>query len=284
MTRILGLFLLALGSGLFLGRFAFDGGDDGMAPVASPSPFATDATAARGGNGEAAASMVNSLASLIDAEVAERRRLEQRIEALAAEVQALRATPDMGPSASDPSGTAGLVEARLTGGTLTALVAAGIEESEALEIKRRMDALDLEMMNLQYAAEQDGWTGTERFGDAFRENQAQRDALRETVGDDTYDRYLYAMGQPNRIAIQDVLDGSSAQRAGLQPGDLLLSYAGERLFTVDELIEQSRSGGPGETVTLEVVRDGRPMQVYMPRGPLGIRSGFYRVPPEDTSF
>jgi hypothetical protein len=36
-------------------------------------------------------------------------------------------------------------------------------------------------------------------------------------------------------------------------------------------------------VAIEVLRDGRRTLIYMPRGPLGIRSSFSRVDPADPS-
>lgn len=225
---------------------------------------------------------LESLANIVEAEVAERRRLEQKVDALSAELAALRGeppapVPQAPDTARDPDVAALADDLRLG-----ALVEAGIDEGEAREIKRRMDAIDMEMMNLQYEASSGGWIGTERFAKAFRELRERRESTRESIGDETYDKYLYAMGQPNRIAVQEVLEGSPAQRAGLRSGDLLLSYGGDRLFTLNELVERSRRGG-GDTVAIEVLRDGRRTLIYMPRGPLGIRSSFSRVDPADPS-
>ena len=230
----------------------------------------------------ASAPELESLAGIVEAEVAERRRLEQKVDALSAELAALRgetAAPlPQAPEAAVDRDVAALADDLRLG----ALVEAGIHEGDAREIKRRMDAIDMEMMNLQYEASSGGWIGTERFAKAFRELRERRESVRESVGDETYDKYLYAMGQPNRIAVQEVLEGSPAQRAGLRPGDLLLSYGGDRLFTLNELVERSRRGG-GDTVAVEVLRDGRRTLVYMPRGPLGIRSSFSRVDPAEPS-
>ncbi|MBA3564805.1 MAG: PDZ domain-containing protein [Gammaproteobacteria bacterium] len=280
MAKILGLVILALGSGLLVSWLALDN-----RPANSALSRISPAPVAPAGAGDPVHAMLESLAAIVDAEVLERRRLEQKLEALAAELQAVRRTSGGEQSAVEAS-QAEFIDAppgTSESMTLSALVAAGIDEIQARRIKAGMDALDLEMMNLQYAAEQEGWTGTQRFADAVRANQEQRESLRESIGDESYDRFLYAMGQPNRIAVQDVLDGSPAERAGLQPGDMLLSYAGRRLFTVGELIEQSRGGSPNQTVVLDVVRDGRRMQIYLPRGPLGIRGGFHRADPDETS-
>ncbi|MGH8495641.1 MAG: PDZ domain-containing protein [Gammaproteobacteria bacterium] len=283
MIRTLGLIVVALGSGMFVGRFALDDGPPGGSPPNVPaSPFVSDSGS---GGHEDVAATIDSLIARIEADAAERKRLERRLETLEGEVRMLRGETPVEYTAFEDDGASEPIAMQgiFPGDTLGALVAAGVEESQAREIKRQMDALDLEMMNLQYAADQGGEIDNERFAEAWRENQAKRVAVRETIGDDAYDRFLYAMGQANRIAIQDVLEGSPAQDAGLKTGDLLLSYDGERLFTVDDLMRYSRSGEAGRTVTLEVVRDGRHLQLYMPRGPLGIRSGFHRADPDDAS-
>lgn len=280
--KTVGLIAFALVCGAVAGHLLFDletAPNADAAPAERTSPQAAPVPAS---HAESPATMLDSLAGIIDAEVAERRRLEQKVDALSADLDALRATLLGEPPADSEPAIPEAVAAELSDDLqIGALMAAGIEELEAREIKRRMDALDMEMMDLQYEASQEGWIGTERFADAFRDLREQRARVRESIGDDSYDRYLYAMGQPNRVAVQQVLEGSPAQRAGLRSGDLLLSYGGERLFTLNELVQHSRSGANGETVTLEIVRDGRLTHLYIPRGPLGIRSGFQYVDPSD---
>ncbi|CAN5323483.1 hypothetical protein BH24PSE2_BH24PSE2_01080 [soil metagenome] len=282
MMKMLPLFAAALACGVLADRLLLspDGRDGDSAPTAAaPAP-----SGLRIELNDAIAEL-EALAGVINAEVAERRHLEERLNTLSARLDALHEEPG-GPQPEATGDRAGAARApspeAQSDGTLSALIAAGIAEPEAREIKGRMDALDLEMMNLQYAATQEGWSGSQRFADAMRANQKQRQSVRETIGDDAYDRYLYAMGQPNRIAVQDVLEGSAAARAGLEAGDVLLSYGGQRLFTARELIEQSRTGSADQSVTIEVIRNGRRMQIYLPRGPLGIRAGMHRTAPDDT--
>jgi len=42
----------------------------------------------------------------------------------------------------------------------------------------------------------------------------------------------------------------------------------------------SRNGEPGETVSVEVLRDGRRIQTYLPRGPLGVSMSSTRALPD----
>jgi S1-C subfamily serine protease len=98
-------------------------------------------------------------------------------------------------------------------------------------------------------------------------------ALRSEMGDAEYERYLGAMGRPTEVQVFDVYASSSAERAGLQPGDQIVSYAGTRVFDMRELETLSREGSPGESVTVEVKRAGQTVTVQMPRGPLGVQGG-----------
>jgi S1-C subfamily serine protease len=90
------------------------------------------------------------------------------------------------------------------------------------------------------------------------------------MDDATYSRYLYATGRPNHLRVTSVISGSPAETAGLGVGDVILRYDGERLFSARELRGASRDGTAGETVSVDVIRNGDRMQVFLPRGPLGI--------------
>jgi S1-C subfamily serine protease len=71
----------------------------------------------------------------------------------------------------------------------------------------------------------------------------------------------------------DVLASSAAERAGLQPGDQIISYAGTRVFDTRELNSLTRQGTPNESVNVTVIRNGQTVNVQVPRGPLGVSSG-----------
>ena len=75
----------------------------------------------------------------------------------------------------------------------------------------------------------------------------------------------------NRVAIESVLDASPAQPAGLQTGDIVLRYAGERIFAKADLVRAVDAGQAGGTVSLVVLRDGEDHDLSVPAGRLGIR-------------
>jgi hypothetical protein len=100
------------------------------------------------------------------------------------------------------------------------------------------------------------------------------DRLRNELGDDSYDRFLFASGRSNRVRVREVMKGSAAEQAGLNNGDIVISYANERVFNFGDLQRLSYKGQSGELVMLEVRgADGNVSQLVMPRGPLGLSSG-----------
>jgi len=66
--------------------------------------------------------------------------------------------------------------------------------------------------------------------------------------------------------ISSVLPDSPAQRAGLQPGDVVLAIGGQPVFTPEDLVEAIRAR-PGQPLPMTVERDGRTLALTItPRG------------------
>lgn len=148
------------------------------------------------------------------------------------------------------------------------LVAAGFAEDRAAWIVQRESQLQMEALQARYDAEQSGDTT------AYREaRRVQAEALRTELGEADYERYLAATGRGTSVAIANVLDSSPAQRAGLRPGDEIVRYAGERIFNMSDLNRATYEGQAGETVMVEVRRNGSILQMPLPRGPVGITGG-----------
>jgi serine protease Do len=57
--------------------------------------------------------------------------------------------------------------------------------------------------------------------------------------------------------VQDLTDGSPAQRAGIRPYDVILSVDGREVWTNEELIRDISGRQPGTMARLDVLRDGR---------------------------
>ncbi|MDH3339232.1 MAG: PDZ domain-containing protein, partial [Gammaproteobacteria bacterium] len=78
------------------------------------------------------------------------------------------------------------------------------------------------------------------------------------------------------VMVGSVIESSPGQRAGLQAGDLIIRYDGTRVFSTWELNQQTMQGEPGQSVVVDIVRDGMTMQVVLPRGPIGVSTGRLR--------
>jgi len=169
-----------------------------------------------------------------------------------------------------PMGTrfAAMREQRSPEYLLTQLVEAGFSADQAQSLVDRQSQMRLDMMNASYEARRQG----ERIDSRAVQREADAE-LRGELGDDAYTRYLEAMGQPTSVSIFEVIDSSAGQTAGLQSGDEIVGYNGERVFSLRDLQALTIAGEPGETVPVDVLRDGQSMQLYISRGPLGITGG-----------
>jgi len=145
------------------------------------------------------------------------------------------------------------------------LVDGGFSEEEARRVLRQESEAQYKAMQAAWEAQRSG----EQL-DPFRAMGSPQSQLRADLGDNAYERYLEAQGAPTSVQITQVLDGSPGSHAGLQPGDEIVSYNGDRVFNVMELRNLTMQGRPGEDVIVEVNRDGMTMQLSLPRGPVGI--------------
>lgn len=224
----------------------------------------------------------------LEAAVAEERNarqlLEEELLALFAEIEELREAPQAQQSAERLAETApreamsrteSLRQRRDVAaseeGRVAALVDAGFAPDRADWILRREDELRLEAMQARFEAQ--------RTGDMqalFAARNSNESALRVELGDADYERYLDAYGRPTAVSVGSVLESSPGQRAGLQVGDQIVSYDGQRVFSYTDINNQQLQGEVGESVVVDILRDGMSMQLVMPRGPIGIQAGRFR--------
>lgn len=148
---------------------------------------------------------------------------------------------------------------------LNDLVEGGFSEDEARRILKQESEAQYKAMQAAHDAQRRG-----EVVDSLSAMSRPQSLLRAELGDNDYERYLQAQGQPTSIQVTQVLDSSPGSLAGLQPGDQIVSYGGERVFDVNELRELTLQGRAGEDVVIEIERDGVRMQLNVPRGPVGI--------------
>ncbi len=145
------------------------------------------------------------------------------------------------------------------------MVEGGFSEDEARRILQQESEAQFKAMQLAWEAERNG-----EVIDRFSSANSTQGVLRSEIGDDAYVRYLEVQGQPTSISITQVLSNSPATSAGLQAGDQLVSYGGERVFSMSDVRNLTMQGEPGTDVVIEIERDGTRMQLTVPRGPIGI--------------
>jgi len=156
--------------------------------------------------------------------------------------------------------------------SVEALIATGIPSGQAALIQSRLDEYDLKQLYLKDRASREGWLNTARYRKEQRQAQNAYRELRPELGDDVYDRMLYALGQSNRVVVRDIMQNSSAEQYGLQANDRVYEYDGQRVFTGQELNDLVTQGGDAGTLVLVRVQRGeQPLDFYLPRGPIGIR-------------
>jgi hypothetical protein len=298
---------LLLGIGMLAGAFIRSNGGAGDSPAvgAVAAPFkrgtSTAVTSSRDEGRYFARweRRIDLLAAKVEQEAAERRRLQERIEAVAEQLAALHLPLPGGAEVSpasrnvapppEPQGVEALhgdavEQAPLAGGenaTERALIAAGVDPSAAAEITRRRDLLALDEIYVRNQAAREGWLDSPRFAEEMAAIGRERLSMRDEIGDDAYDRYLVALGHPNRVRVDEVLIDSPAAEAGLLPGDVVLRYGDARIFAPADLVDETHSGTVGERVRLEIMRQGQPIAIDVPRGPLGIRIAASRASPDE---
>jgi len=154
------------------------------------------------------------------------------------------------------------------------------EEDAALadELRAFFERLEMERLLLRDRSVREEWERG-RLRDEMQVLEDREQSLRERLGDDAYDAYLYASGQTNRVEVSSVLESAQAGQAGIRSGDYIIRYDNERIYNWRDLRNATTSGEITDTIEVEVERDGETLQFYLARGPLGIRMNSLRVAP-----
>lgn len=162
----------------------------------------------------------------------------------------------------------------------SALVRAGLAEDLAADLVWREAQAELDRLELRDLALREGWFGSDRYREELRRIEREAPRLRTEVGDEVYDRYLFATGEQNRVRVSSVIPGSAAEDSGLRAGDMIEYYDGGRVFNFAELRRATSEGERGELVPVQIRRADGLIQTWLPRGPLGIRLDMGRVDPD----
>jgi hypothetical protein len=250
---------------------------------ATPPTASQDDTVHAGGHFDAAAPLEERVAALETALAGERDArlvLEEQLHGLYAEIERFD-SPEMtellrslteGSEAREQDRAVqagrrerGTVMRDFQGMRAQRLVAGGFTEERAEQILALEDETRMEMLQAEYTARRNGETL-----DPWEWAAEYQAGLRGRLGDAEYEKYVAAQGGQTSVTVREVIGSSPANRAGLRPGDRILSYDGERVFGMNDLKSMAFSGDPGEDVIVDIERNGQRMQLVLPRGPLGI--------------
>lgn len=220
-------------------------------------------------------------------------RLENEMQAVRQQLQLIeQALQQQGADHEAPQGAATAIPRTVAGSNrrvasaltrrlynLDNLIRGGIDPARAEDIVRRKNSVELERLALQDRATREGYLDTQQYYDELEAINADDVSLRDELGDQRYDEYLYNSKQNNRILITSVMLGSVAEQAGILRGDIVLSYDNLQMYNWQELKDATSEGQLGEYVSISINRTGEIFSFSVPRGPLGIELGATRLAP-----
>jgi S1-C subfamily serine protease len=68
------------------------------------------------------------------------------------------------------------------------------------------------------------------------------------------------------VVVESVGSGSAAEKAGLQPGDVIVAFDGQEVDATDDLVSALRGKSPGDTVEIQVDRNGERLDLTVTLG------------------
>ena len=81
----------------------------------------------------------------------------------------------------------------------------------------------------------------------------------------------YGIGSDTGVLVDEVISGSPAAKAGVKSGDVIVRLDDRKIVVVEDIFAELRQHKPGETVTLEVKRNGETNTVEVKLGNLAAR-------------
>ena len=226
-------------------------------------------------------SAIQELQQQLQDEIAARQSLQKQLDDLVGQLAALE--QNLQQQTSEDSSQQSNINSRSDNSerdwfNTQALIDGGLSSAEANDLKVFFEQQEMDQMYMRDQSIREGWD-RQKYRDELQRIEESSQSFLNQLNDSTYDAYLYASGQPNRVEVTNVLDSSQASSAGIQPGDHIISYDNERIYSGFELRSATTGGDINESVSVEVERDGEIMELYLSRGPLGIRMNSISVAP-----
>jgi membrane-associated protease RseP (regulator of RpoE activity) len=202
--------------------------------------------------------------------------LGSAVENLSEQLASVEVLPaEMPVAVSDQSNAQRRIRAMLSGfqqDERERILAQGFTQDRIDWLDRRVEELQMEARQAQTEAAVAGESIELDPFQAMISVVEPQSLLRPEIGDDEYERYLRAKGRPTTVEISRVLASSPAEQGGLSEGDEIVAYGGERVFSFLELNSLAAKRNSGESVLVEIRRDGQSMQLTLPGGDMGIDS------------
>jgi membrane-associated protease RseP (regulator of RpoE activity) len=251
-----------------------DAAEEPTAVPAQPEPSVLDPEAIK----RAVSAETNDLRERIDGIVNGWGQMQAELAALRARLETLERRP-LPTATGDDDEDGRPARPQTSQQRRELLVKAGVSPDQADEIVWRQAQLTLSRLELRDTATREGWLRTKRYRDELRQLNEDDVSLRDEIGDSAYDRWLYLSGEDNRIAVDGVIPGSAGEQAGLQPGDIVETYDGEQVLDFQDLRGATSRGERDQLVPVRVRRDDDVVELWIPRGPIGIQLDTSRVEP-----
>lgn len=270
---------LALVTGVAIGIFSQNDTETSVVTIPAPnqntSIVSTDQKAGNNLGTDRSGADIAELNRLLQNEIKARQNLGQRVETLVQQMNSFRNDLQSSERAisSEQGGDDRESDLPVTyrgGFNEQALIDRGMNSSQASELKIYFEQLEMDRLYLRDQSIRESW-GREKLAEAMQALESREDDLKSQLGESTYDAYLYAAGRSNRVEVTSVLEKGQAGMAGIMSGDQITRYDNQRIYSGFDLREATASGNIGDSVEVEIMRDGRTMQFYLVRGPLGIR-------------
>lgn len=270
---------LALVTGVAIGIFSQNDTDTSVVTIPAPnqntSIVSTDQKAGNNPGTDRSGSDVAELNRLLQNEIKARQDLGQRVETLVKQMNSLRNDLQSSEKAIFSEQGGGDRESDLPvsyrgGFNEQALIDEGMNSSQASELRIYFEQLEMDRLYLRDQSIRESWS-RDKLAEAMQALESREEDLKSQLGESTYDAYLYAAGRSNRVEVTSVLEKGQAGMAGIMSGDQITRYDNQRIYNGFDLRGATTSGNISDSVEVEIVRDGRTMQFYLVRGPLGIR-------------
>lgn len=159
------------------------------------------------------------------------------------------------------------------------LVESGIAPDTADDLLRKISAQNFRRLELQNLISRSQGPERQTYQEQLRQLNRNRLSLRTEMGDEVYNRYLYASGQNNRMQVRTVMSASPAETAGFETGDIILRYDNQQVLNWQDIRKATMQGEIGSFTQVEILRNNTPMTLTVARGTLGVELDGVRLEP-----